>query len=85
MLNISGNGLDTLRELQCLQGITQFMANDNQLNDMKELAHVIGSWKQLWRIDLSGNPLSHKAKYRDRVIIMAPSLGGYNQHLFSSF
>lgn len=53
----------------------QFHASDNQLMDMKELAHIFGQWNRLWRLDLMGNPLCHKAKYRDRVIVMAKHLG----------
>jgi len=75
MFDVSGNGIDSIYDLQCLQLLTQFTANDNLLSNMKELAVVLGSWPHLWRIDLAGNPLSHKAKYRDRIIIMAPSLG----------
>ncbi|KAK2164174.1 hypothetical protein LSH36_68g15015 [Paralvinella palmiformis] len=74
MFDVSGNGIDSIYDLQCLQLLTQFTANDNLLSNMKELAVVLGSWPHLWRIDLAGNPLSHKAKYRDRIIIMAPSL-----------
>ena len=77
VLNVSGNGLDSIRELACLSFLSQFMATDNCLNDLKELAHVLPAWRYLKRLELIGNPLCHKSKYRDRVIIMAPALGRY--------
>lgn len=75
MLNVSGNNLDSIKDLECLNQLSHFLAIDNQLNDMKELAHVLGQWYFLNRLDLMGNPLCHKAKYRDRVIVMAKHLG----------
>lgn len=75
MLNIAGNNLDSIRDVECLRNLYQLHANDNLLTDMKELAHVVGGMFRLWRLDLMGNPLCHKAKYRDRVIVMAKNLG----------
>lgn len=74
VLNIAGNNLDSIRDIECLRNLYQLHANDNLLTDMKELAHVIGGMFRLWRLDLMGNPLCHKAKYRDRVIVMAKNL-----------
>ncbi|XP_064617270.1 protein phosphatase 1 regulatory subunit 42-like isoform X2 [Liolophura sinensis] len=74
ILNISSNGLESIKELEWLINLNQLMASDNNLNDMRELDHVLSQVKQMWRLDLMGNPLCHKAKYRDRVIIMSPSL-----------
>ncbi|XP_045159126.1 protein phosphatase 1 regulatory subunit 42-like isoform X14 [Mercenaria mercenaria] len=74
VLNVSGNNLDSIKDLECLNQLSHFLAIDNQLNDMKELAHVLGQWYYLNRLDLMGNPLCHKAKYRDRVIVMAKQL-----------
>eukprot|EP00105_Crassostrea_gigas_P016017 XP_011433228.1 PREDICTED: protein phosphatase 1 regulatory subunit 42 isoform X2 [Crassostrea gigas] len=74
VLNIAGNNLDSIRDIECLRNLYQLHANDNLLTDMKELAHVIGGMFRLWRLDLMGNPLCHKAKYRDRVIVMAKNI-----------
>ncbi|XP_078318376.1 protein phosphatase 1 regulatory subunit 42-like isoform X8 [Crassostrea virginica] len=74
VLNIAGNNLDSIKDIECLRNLYQLHANDNLLTDMKELAHVIGGMFRLWRLDLMGNPLCHKAKYRDRVIVMAKNL-----------
>lgn len=75
MLNVSGNNLNSISDLECLILMQQFNAGDNQLSDMKELAHIFEQWNRLWRLDMMGNPLCHKAKYRDRVIVMAKHLG----------
>ncbi|VDH98467.1 protein phosphatase 1 regulatory subunit 42-like isoform X1 [Mytilus galloprovincialis] len=74
VINVSGNNLNSISDLECLIMIQQFHATDNQLMDMKELANIFGQWHRLWRLDLMGNPLCHKAKYRDRVIVMASHL-----------
>ncbi|XP_069127971.1 protein phosphatase 1 regulatory subunit 42-like isoform X4 [Argopecten irradians] len=74
VLNVSGNGLDSVRDMIGLRNISQFMANDNELSDMKDLAHNFGNWPYLWRLELMGNPVCHKAKYRDRIIVMAKTL-----------
>ncbi|XP_033737900.1 protein phosphatase 1 regulatory subunit 42-like isoform X3 [Pecten maximus] len=74
VLNVSGNGLDSVRDMIGLRNISQFMANDNELSDMKDLAHNFGNWPCLWRLELMGNPVCHKAKYRDRIIVMAKTL-----------
>lgn len=74
VLNVSGNSLDDISELRILRDIMQFLAADNKLRDMKALAAVVKSWRSLWRLELTGNPICQKAKYRDRVIVMNESL-----------
>ena len=81
ILNVSGNNLESIRDLECIRGMTQFMANDNQLSDLKELAHCLSMWRNCWRLELAGNAFCHKAKYRDRVIIMSNSLGKCCHHV----
>lgn len=70
VLNISGNNLDDITELGILRNIMQFVAADNKLRDMRALSALIGSWPKIWRLELVGNPLCNKAKYRDRIIVM---------------
>ncbi|XP_070556232.1 protein phosphatase 1 regulatory subunit 42-like [Ptychodera flava] len=74
IFNVSGNNLDDITDLRLLLNLSQFMASDNKLKDMKALSQVIGCWSHLWRLELSGNPICHKSKYRDRVIVMSESL-----------
>jgi protein phosphatase 1 regulatory subunit 42 len=42
---------------------------------MKELSQVLGQWTKLTKLELMGNPLCQKYKYRDRVITMGRSIG----------
>ena len=70
VLNVSGNNLDSIEDLQSLTGLTQFIASDNQLTSMRELSQVLGLWTRLVKLELTGNPLCQKNKYRDRVITM---------------
>ena len=41
---------------------------------MKELSRVFGSLSSLWKLEIEGNPVCSKPKFRDRVIIMAGNL-----------
>ncbi|XP_033644910.1 protein phosphatase 1 regulatory subunit 42-like [Asterias rubens] len=74
VFNVSGNRLDDITDLRLLQNLTQFVCTDNKLRDLKTLGNVLAWWPHLWRLDLTGNPLCQKAKYRDRVIVMNESL-----------
>ena len=72
---MSGNSLDSVRELEVLQQLAHLVASDNDLNDMKEMVQLLSQWRDLRRLDLIGNPLCHKNKYRDRLIVASPNLG----------
>ncbi|XP_040288099.1 protein phosphatase 1 regulatory subunit 42 isoform X2 [Bufo bufo] len=74
VLNISNNNIDELKELSVLENITQLVAVDNHLNDIKDLEFILSKWPRLWRMDLSGNPICQKPKYRDKVIVIAKAL-----------
>lgn len=72
--------MDSIAELEGLRELMHFTASENQLHDMKELASCLANWRQLTRLDLMGNPLCHKSKYRDRIIIMAARLGLFTEY-----
>ncbi|XP_029190871.2 protein phosphatase 1 regulatory subunit 42-like [Acropora muricata] len=74
VLNISENNIDSMEELKCLKSMTQFYSENNCLTDMKELSKVLAVWSSLRRLELTGNPLCNKKKYRDRVIVMSKSM-----------
>lgn len=74
VLNISENNIDSIEELKCLTNMTQFFTENNCLSDMKELSRVLAAWPSVWRLEMTGNTLCHKKKYRDRVIVMSRSL-----------
>ncbi|MEE6463827.1 hypothetical protein FKM82_006065 [Ascaphus truei] len=74
VLNISNNNIDELKELAVLENITQLVALDNQLQETKDLEFVLSKWSKLWRMDLSGNPVCQKPKYRDKIIVISKAL-----------
>ncbi|XP_025970931.1 protein phosphatase 1 regulatory subunit 42 isoform X3 [Dromaius novaehollandiae] len=74
VLNISNNNIDELGELAVLENISHLTAVDNQLQYMKDLEVVLNKWTKLCHMDLTGNPLCHKPKYRDRIIVESQTL-----------
>ncbi|XP_020668651.1 protein phosphatase 1 regulatory subunit 42 [Pogona vitticeps] len=74
VLNISNNNIDELSDLAILENISHLIAVDNQLHHIKDLEFVLGVWTKIYKIELNGNPVCHKPKYRDRVILQSKSL-----------
>ena len=74
-MNVSGNNLDSIDDLQYLTGLVEFSATDNQLTSMRELSYVLGQWTRLTKLELMGNSLCQKYKYRDRTITMGRCIG----------
>ncbi|XP_025891389.1 protein phosphatase 1 regulatory subunit 42, partial [Nothoprocta perdicaria] len=74
VLNISRNNIDELAELAVLENISHLTAVDNQLQNMKDLEVVLNKWTKLRSMDLTGNPLCHRPKYRDRIIVESQTL-----------
>uniref|UniRef100_U3J8N4 Protein phosphatase 1 regulatory subunit 42 n=1 Tax=Anas platyrhynchos platyrhynchos TaxID=8840 RepID=U3J8N4_ANAPP len=75
VLNISNNNIDELEELAVLENLSYLRAADNQLKHMKDLEAVLNKWPKLRRMDLAGNPICHKPKYRDRIVVQSQTLG----------
>lgn len=74
VLNISNNNIDDLRDLAVLNQLQQFSASDNRLDNIEEVEDVVTKWPKLVQMDLSGNPVCKKQKYRDRLIIACTKL-----------
>jgi protein phosphatase 1 regulatory subunit 42 len=74
VLNVSGNRLNNLSDFTCLENLTQLIATNNQLTDFKELQRLLCRLTVLWRLELTGNPMCLRSKYRERVTIMSMSL-----------
>lgn len=74
ILNIAGNNLESLGEIGSLINLVQLIASNNNLNDMKEMSVILKCWPKLSELDLSGNPLCMKNKYRERIIVLAPNI-----------
>ncbi|KAF5897497.1 COP9 signalosome complex subunit 5, partial [Clarias magur] len=75
VLNINNNNIDEILDLAILNKLTHLYAADNQLDDIQELEMVFSQWPQLNQMDLHGNPVCQKPKYRDRLITSCKSLG----------
>ncbi|XP_054841300.1 protein phosphatase 1 regulatory subunit 42 [Eublepharis macularius] len=74
VLNISNNNIDEINELAVLENISHLIAVDNQLHHVKEMEFILSAWTKLCKIELNGNPVCHKPKYRDRLILQSKSL-----------
>ncbi|NWQ73622.1 PPR42 phosphatase, partial [Columbina picui] len=74
VLNISNNNIDELEELAILENLSYLIAVDNQLQRMKDLEVALNKWTKLRRMDLTGNPICHKPKYRDRIVVLSQTL-----------
>ena len=74
LLNISDNRLDTLSEIGPLSNLVLLIATNNQLDDMKEMNLLLKCWSALTKLELTGNPICLKNKYRERIIVLAPNL-----------
>ncbi|NXJ83131.1 PPR42 phosphatase, partial [Trogon melanurus] len=74
VLNISNNNIDDLEELAVLENLSYLRAVDNQLQHMKDLEVVLNKWTKLRRMDLAGNPICCKPKYRDEIIVQSQTL-----------
>ncbi|XP_071341359.1 protein phosphatase 1 regulatory subunit 42 isoform X2 [Trachinotus anak] len=74
VLNINNNNIDDVRDLAVLKELQLFSAADNKLHNMEELEDVFSLWPQLLQMDLSGNPVCKKPKYRDCLITVCKSL-----------
>ncbi|NXS94311.1 PPR42 phosphatase, partial [Jacana jacana] len=74
VLNISNNNIDELEDLEVLENLSYVQAVDNQLQSMKDLEGVLKKWTKLRRLDLAGNPICHKPKYRDGIVVQSQTL-----------
>ncbi|XP_066061171.1 protein phosphatase 1 regulatory subunit 42 isoform X3 [Chamaea fasciata] len=74
VLNISNNNIDELEELAVLENLSYLKAVDNRLKHTKDLEVVLKKWTKLRRIDLTGNPICQKPKYKDRIIVQSLTL-----------
>ncbi|XP_016061919.1 PREDICTED: protein phosphatase 1 regulatory subunit 42 [Miniopterus natalensis] len=74
ILNISNNNIDDIRDLEILENLNQLIAVDNQILHVKDLEFLLNKLMKLWKMDLKGNPVCLKPKYRDRLILVSKSL-----------
>ncbi|XP_006880593.1 PREDICTED: protein phosphatase 1 regulatory subunit 42 [Elephantulus edwardii] len=74
VLNISNNNIDYIKDLEILENLHHLIAVDNQLQQVKDLEFLLSKLMKLWKMDLNGNPVCLKIKYRDKVILASESL-----------
>jgi protein phosphatase 1 regulatory subunit 42 len=75
VLNISGNRVTSLSDLDSLRMLKHLAATDNKLHDLRELLHLLStSWRRLQHLNVANNPLCCRPKYRDQIIVAAPAL-----------
>nr|XP_044999815.1 protein phosphatase 1 regulatory subunit 42 isoform X2 [Jaculus jaculus] len=74
ILNISNNNIDDIKDLDILENLNYLVAVDNQLVRVKDLEFLLNKLMKLSKMDLSGNPVCLKPKYRDRLILGSKSL-----------
>ncbi|XP_073924681.1 protein phosphatase 1 regulatory subunit 42 [Castor canadensis] len=74
ILNISNNNIDDIKDLEILENLNHLIAVDNQLLHVKDLEFLLNKLMKLWKMDLNGNPVCLKPKYRDRLILVSKSL-----------
>ncbi|KAK2859447.1 hypothetical protein Q5P01_004067 [Channa striata] len=74
VLNISNNNIDDIRDMAVLKELQHFTAVGNKLHNVEELEDVLIHWRQLLQMDLGGNPVCKKPKYRDRLILVCKNL-----------
>ncbi|CAH6777298.1 protein phosphatase 1 regulatory subunit 42 isoform X2 [Phodopus roborovskii] len=74
ILNISNNNIDDIKDLETLENLNHLIAVDNQLMHVKDLEVLLKKLMKLWKMDLNGNPVCLKPKYRDKLILMSKSL-----------
>uniref|UniRef100_A0A8C4QA78 Protein phosphatase 1, regulatory subunit 42 n=2 Tax=Eptatretus burgeri TaxID=7764 RepID=A0A8C4QA78_EPTBU len=75
VVNVSGNRLDNLVDLACLENLNQCITTNNLLHNVKDLVAVLTCWPLLFRLDLVGNPLCQQAKFKDEIITATSKLG----------
>uniref|UniRef100_A0A1A8BZQ6 Protein phosphatase 1, regulatory subunit 42 n=1 Tax=Nothobranchius kadleci TaxID=1051664 RepID=A0A1A8BZQ6_NOTKA len=74
VLNINNNNVDDIRNLSVLKKLRHFSAADNKLHSIGELEAVCSLWPELLQMDLNGNPVCKKLKYRDRLTVSCKKL-----------
>ena len=67
MLNVAGNRLDSVADLQPLCQLTTLNVAHNALTHVSELAVIVANNPGLQTLTLAGNPCCAEPKYQDPV------------------
>eukprot|EP00066_Takifugu_rubripes_P004568 XP_003968023.1 PREDICTED: protein phosphatase 1 regulatory subunit 42 [Takifugu rubripes] len=74
VLNVSRTNIDDIRDLRELRKLQHFSAADNKLQQVADLEDVFTHWPELLEMDLRGNPVCKRQKYRELLITVCRSL-----------
>eukprot|EP00038_Savillea_parva_P010612 m.191485 g.191485 ORF g.191485 m.191485 type:complete len:333 (-) comp18357_c0_seq1:39-1037(-) len=74
ILNVSGNRLDDLSDIANLKTLVHLNASHNFIRSFRQLAKVLQSNAHLQRLTITGNPLSHTTRIRERILPLCPHL-----------
>lgn len=80
ILNVSGNNLNSLQPFEPCLLLVKVNASKNKLDDLEEVVDVVKRWPHILKLDLTGNPIASKNKYRDKIILATmDSIGRYSR------
>lgn len=74
VLNIAGNKLEYLGNVKLLKRLGSLNASDNRISSIVDVCKVISSWEGLRQLQLQGNPVTKKHRYRESLITSCTSL-----------
>jgi hypothetical protein len=74
-LDVTGNGLTSVADLECLHELKWLIAQNNCLCDVMDLTRAVSQWNNLTNLELEGNPVCSQYKYRERLITCSNKLG----------
>ncbi|KAI6660496.1 Protein phosphatase 1 regulatory subunit 42 [Oopsacas minuta] len=74
VLNVAGNRLDYLGNIKLLNRLGSLNASDNQISSILDVCKVISTWGKLTQLQLQGNPVTKKHRYRESLVTSCTSL-----------
>lgn len=75
VLDVTGNGLTSVADLQSLHELKSLTARHNCLSDIMDLTQAVSQWYHLTNLELIGNPVCLQQKYREKLIAFSNNLG----------
>ena len=74
VLNVAGNSLEYLGNIKLLSHLGSLNASDNRISSILDVCKVISSWGRLTYLQLQGNPVTKKHRYKESLITSCCSL-----------
>ncbi|XP_065221910.1 uncharacterized protein LOC135846635 [Planococcus citri] len=73
-LNISDNGITTLKDLHPLYNLTFLDVSNNLLSNLVDICDAVRNWRRLKTLQIDGNLISKRKRYEYEIIPVAPNL-----------